>query len=288
MSISLVKNMQNISHISSKVGIMYLQSLRGVIFDLAGTLIDPGCKAPVEAMKMAFSKYGLLVSDNQIRKNMGLGKRQHIIEILQIPEVSLQWSNIYNYSIQTKHIDALHLDTEKRLLEILPQYCIPTPGAVLLTNMFMLHNIKIGITTGYSRATVDPILNNIKSAGIYFDTVVCADEVSRPRPLGGMIYKILQKWQLRNYYPHEILKIGDTIADIQEGRNAKVLTCNVINTSNEIGLNTTEYLALPRESRNYYKSTLIRKWDVNHADFYTNNLEDIILYYKLAKIPNLP
>jgi phosphonoacetaldehyde hydrolase len=47
-------------------------------------------------------------------------------------------------------------------------------------------------------------------------------------------------------YPMEaMVKIGDTVSDIQEGRNAGMWTIAVTRTSNELGLTEAEVAALP-------------------------------------------
>jgi len=64
--------------ITSQQGRKLISGVKGIIFDLAGTLIDTGCRAPVHAMTTAFAKNGLLVTDEIVRADMGLPKRAHI------------------------------------------------------------------------------------------------------------------------------------------------------------------------------------------------------------------
>ena len=46
-----------------------------------------------------------------------------------------------------------------------------------------------------------------------------------------------------------VVKVGDTISDIKEGKNAGVLSIGVIEGSSELGLSEEEYEALSKEEK---------------------------------------
>ena len=48
-----------------------------VIFDWAGTTVDYGCFAPVNAFALAFQKFGVTPTVEEIRAPMGMLKRDH-------------------------------------------------------------------------------------------------------------------------------------------------------------------------------------------------------------------
>ena len=68
--------------------------LKAVMLDWAGTTVDHGSIAPVLALQTLFAKYGLTLSSEDIRRDMGLLKRDHIQAILNLPSVRLQWQTI--------------------------------------------------------------------------------------------------------------------------------------------------------------------------------------------------
>ena len=262
--------------ITSHQGRDMIKNIRGVIFDLAGTLIDNGCHAPVHAMRVAFAKHGLLVSDETIRTDMGLPKRAHLKSILAKPDIKGQWESKFNNSPQEIDIDRLYQSTNQKLKHIVCNYSKPTPYAVELLHYLKDNGIRIGITTGYSRDIVNSLSSKIHKAGIIYNNLVCADEVKNPRPSSGMINKILDDWEIYNFGRHQFIKIGDTVADIQEANAAQLTSCQVIDTCSDLGgiykynkgKKNREYI----NSKKYY---VMKKFADNGAEFYCNNLEEV-------------
>ena len=62
-----------------------------VIFDWAGTTVDYGSFAPVHAFALAFGKFGLTPTVEEIRAPMGMLKRDHIRTMLAMPRLHQQW-----------------------------------------------------------------------------------------------------------------------------------------------------------------------------------------------------
>jgi phosphonoacetaldehyde hydrolase len=57
-----------------------------------------------------------------------------------------------------------------------------------------------------------------------------------------MIYRAMEA--LGVYPPHAVVAVGDTVPDIQAGRNAGVWTVGFAQTGNEVGLSLEEFNAL--------------------------------------------
>jgi phosphonoacetaldehyde hydrolase len=94
--------------------------------------------------------------------------------------------------------------------------------------------IKIGSTTGYVESMMTELIPKAAEQGFTPDSIVCSSEVpiGRPAPWG-----IFLNAQRMNVYPlSEMVKIGDTLADIQEGLNADMWTIACTKSGNEIGL----------------------------------------------------
>lgn len=62
-----------------------------VVFDWAGTTVDYGCFAPVNAFALAFQSYGLTPTPDEIRAPMGMLKRDHIRTMLAMERLKNQW-----------------------------------------------------------------------------------------------------------------------------------------------------------------------------------------------------
>ena len=61
--------------------------IEGIIFDWAGTTVDYGCFAPVQAFAEVFHAFGMEVTMEETRKPMGMLKRDHIKTMLEMREL---------------------------------------------------------------------------------------------------------------------------------------------------------------------------------------------------------
>lgn len=267
--------------ITSQQGREIIKGVKGIIFDLAGTLIDTGCRAPVHAMIAAFARNGLLVTDEIVRADMGLPKRAHIQAILNKPFMQSQWECVFNNPPRTVDIDKIYQSTNKELVRIVGNYSKPTPYAVELLHYLQANGIRVGITTGYSREIINSLVDQLHKEGIIYNNLVCADEVRNPRPKAGMINKIIDDWEIFNFDRHQFIKIGDTIADIQEAHAAHLPSCQVIDTCSDLG-HITKYgnAKENRELMNTEKYYVKRKFAESGAEFYCANLEDVLQSFR--------
>lgn len=62
--------------------------IEAVIFDWAGTTVDYGCFAPVEAFRQAFREVGIDPTAEELRGPMGLSKRQHVQKMFEMPRIA--------------------------------------------------------------------------------------------------------------------------------------------------------------------------------------------------------
>jgi len=82
--------------------------------------------------------------------------------------------------------------------------------------------IKIGLTTNLDRDTGNLLLERVGwKEHPLIDITVCSDEVSKGRPNPDMILQMMAALGIGS--PSEIIKIGDTVADILEGHQSGCL-----------------------------------------------------------------
>ena len=65
--------------------------IKAVIFDWAGTMIDFGCLAPVDALVSAFAGEGVAITADEARRDMGRAKRDHVASLLTAPRIADAW-----------------------------------------------------------------------------------------------------------------------------------------------------------------------------------------------------
>lgn len=80
-------------------------------------------------------------------------------------------------------------------------------------------NKKIVLNTGYSQEIAQQLLDKLGwKEHIYYDALITANDVSESRPSPEMIHLAMQKFNIID--PEKVLKAGDSIVDIEEGKNA--------------------------------------------------------------------
>jgi len=96
----------------------------------------------------------------------------------------------------------------------------PLPHAEELFSRLHQKGIKIALNTGFTRSITDAILQRLHwdngSGGV--DSVICSDEVPQGRPSPDMIHRLIAELNISS--AGNVLKIGDTEVDVEEGRNA--------------------------------------------------------------------
>lgn len=220
---------------------------RLVIFDWAGTLVDHGCRAPMEAFLQAFDAEGLPISEAVARGPMGAHKLDHVKEILALPEVAARLPAHLVALPPAARAERLYRSFTQRLVALLPQHAAPIAGVPQALAALRERGVHIGSCSGYTRLMMDSLEPLARAAGIDPDRVVCADEVPAGRPAPWACFRIAEHFGV--YPMAHVLKVGDTPADIAEGRNAGAGTLAITATGNEVGLSAAALAALAPAER---------------------------------------
>lgn len=225
-----------------------------VIMDWAGTAVDYGCFAPLNAFIRVFEEKGISITFRQAREPMGLPKIDHIKAILDMPEVSLKFHMRYNRAWNQSDLAEMYQSFEKHLFASLYDFTDPIPGVLETMSTLRQQGIKIGSTTGYTEAMMTIVESEASEKGYRVDNLVTPDDVPAGRPAPYMIYQNMIDLEIPSI--DQVIKVGDTIADIREGVNAKVHTVGIIIGSNEMGLTETEYNALSDYNKQQLKKEI--------------------------------
>jgi phosphonoacetaldehyde hydrolase len=217
--------------------------IAAVMLDWAGTTVDHGSVAPVLALKTLFAQRGLSLSTKDARRDMGLLKRDHIQAILSLPNVAAEWRAAFGEEPGPDDVSCLFQEFGPLQMAIITQHSHVIEGVADITGKWQQRGLRIGSTTGYTREMLNPVLLQAATAGYRPDASVCPDEAGAGRPAPWMLMRNAQ--MLDVYPPSSCVKIGDTISDIEEGRNAGMWTIGLTRTGNMIGLNTEDLARLP-------------------------------------------
>lgn len=217
-----------------------MKKISCVIMDWAGTAVDFGCFAPLNAfLKVFFEEKGIDITYRQAREPMGLLKIDHIKAILSMPEVNAKFQARYNRAWNMDDVNEMYKSFEKHLFASLSNFTTPIPGVLDTMELLREQGIKIGSTTGYTQAMMDVVRPGAAAKGYVVDNLVTPDDVPAGRPAPYMIYQNMIDLAIPSV--DNVVKVGDTIADIKEGVNAKVWSIGLITGSNEMGLSEDEY-----------------------------------------------
>lgn len=215
-----------------------LKNIRAVIFDWAGTIVDYGCMAPTQVFIDVFAGKDIYLSKGEARGPMGLAKKDHVRELLRLDTIQKQWFAEYGKFPDENDVAELYSLLEPALAKIVVKYSEPIAGAVELIESLKSQGVKVGSTTGYVAEMMNNILPTAHKYGLQPDAVVNSSDVSNGRPFPWMIYR---NCEIMNVFPlNRMVKIGDTVADIQEGKNAGMWTIGLSKSGNEVGLSLYE------------------------------------------------
>jgi phosphonoacetaldehyde hydrolase len=221
--------------------------LRAIMLDWAGTTVDHGSVAPVLALQTLFAQHGITLSTENARRDMGLLKRDHIRAILALPELRSTWSALYGHEPEEADVLSLFAEFGPLQMKIIAQHSQPIPGVVATVKQWQDRGLLIGSSTGYTRQMLEPVMTQAARQGYRPDASVCPDEVSAGRPAPWMLTKNAELLDV--YPPRACVKIGDTVVDIEEGRNAGMWTIGLTRTGNLVGLDQEQWAELPEASR---------------------------------------
>ena len=210
-----------------------------VIFDWAGTTVDHGSLAPVHAFDATFRAHGVELSHADIRGPMGLHKKDHIRSLFGLETTATQWKQAHGREWTEDDVEVLYQAFMPLQIEQAQQLSDLIPGVRECFEELTRRGIHVGSSTGYPRVVAAPTIAAAAQQGYHPAATVCADDVPAGRPAPWMIFRNME--ELGVYPAAAVLKVGDTIPDIQAGINAGVRTIGITATGSEVGLGEEEW-----------------------------------------------
>lgn len=253
--------------------------MEAVIFDWAGTTVDFGCFAPVQAFVEVFKEFGIEPTMDEVRAPMGMLKIDHIRTMLRMPRIQNCWMEKYGKQPDDEDAHKLFNIFEEKLIGILHLYSNPKPGVIDVMQELRQKGIKIGSTTGYNDKMMAIVVPAAEERGYKPDVWFSPDATNQKgRPYPYMLFRNMEALGVQDV--RKVIKVGDTVSDIREGKNAGVLSAGVVIGSSEMGLTEAEYNALSEDEREWKCNEVVKKFKEAGADkiFYT--LEDLLAYLR--------
>lgn len=184
--------------------------IRMVVFDMAGTTVDED-NVVYKTLHRALQKKGYDIPlELVLKEGAGKEKLQAIKSILKAG--GKKTDNKRTEEIYDDFIGMLA--SAYKDLEVRPQ-----PNAAELFSILRKRNIRVVLNTGYNAETADALIDKLGwERGIEFDDVITASDVENSRPDPEMIELAMDLFGIES--AKEVIKVGDSMTDIEEGQNA--------------------------------------------------------------------
>jgi len=177
--------------------------IKAVIFDWDGTLADTK-KAVVKSFQKVLSEAGCRVSDEFIERRIGIGTKKTIIEAFRECHMRLDVSTLEKLAKEKIRIQA-ELTDIVNLLE----------GATELLETLQ-ERTKIALATMSNRKVVDKLLPEKRIEG-YFDVVVTADDIAKPKPDPEVFLVSAAKLGVK---PEDCVVVEDSVFGVRAAKEA--------------------------------------------------------------------
>lgn len=181
-----------------------------VVFDMAGTTVHDA-DAVHACLLGALSAQGFDVGRKRVNEVMGLAKP---VALRTIMEQSL------GRAVEPERVDAAYQDFLRKMIAFYrndPSVREIRPATEVFREL-KRNGIRVALDTGFARAIVDAILDRLGWRGGLLDATVASDEVERGRPHPDLILRAMALTGVSD--PRRVAKVGDTPADLAEGRAA--------------------------------------------------------------------
>lgn len=189
-----------------------------VVFDMAGTTVDDsinGLPLVAVAMQEGFKRYSIDVSVDEVNKVRGMEKKDAIKTLL---------SNI-QHPDKEQLVEPVFADFKKSLNSHLQFINKEIPGTSDIFMKLRSNGIKVAVGSGFPHAVVEAITRNLRWTEIV-DYVSSAEKEGHGRPHPAMIQAAMKHCDVHDI--RRVVKVGDTKADVLEGKNAGCWTVAVL------------------------------------------------------------
>ena len=194
-----------------------------VMFDLSGTTVhdDTGVR---DSLYAAAQEHNLDATPEEILLHMGTNKihlYQFLIARSRGQKIDVRdFEKIKDPSTEEEALKVFHR-YEEIMIEHYRKEVKEVPGAADTFSWCHEHGIKVATDTGFHNDITDAIMEGLGwlddgLVDLAVDVEDVPGEIGRPAPF--MIYHAMTQLQIHSI--HEVIKIGDTPADMLEGYNA--------------------------------------------------------------------
>lgn len=184
--------------------------IQAVLFDTIGTTVkEPYPSFMSGCFIKAFAENSIQIEASDFYQYRGLDKKTAIRTILK----KYEYSELLCEKIFHTFEDVIDQDVH---------YFSEMGDASELFAFLKTRKIKMGIGTGLPADLFQRIYHHLGWQQYSFDYIGISDLIGKSRPDPAMIFDMMKTIGISD--KTSFLKVGDTVADVQEGKNAGVIT----------------------------------------------------------------
>ncbi len=187
------------------------KSVKLLVCDMAGTTVNEG-GIVYKTLYNTIKGYDIYIEPDDMKNWYGVNKTevlQHFIntdnEYKNNDAILPQMLNSFKKNLKKSYFE----DKSVKLID---------PGLPDLFNSFRERGIKIALNTGYSVDIQEALIDSLNMRD-FIDGYISSESVPHGRPEPFMIQELMGRFNITD--SQSVVKVGDSINDILEGKNAK-------------------------------------------------------------------
>lgn len=197
-------------------------SIKLVVFDLSGTTVEDD-NAVAKSLHQAFVEFGFQAPLDDFQKTIGTNKiRLYQYMIARAKGRDASFENLEKNEFPEYYTDAMTIFERYSviMLDYYHQHVQAMPGAEDTFAWCHAQGIKVATDTGFHRDVNTAIQNGLQwlERGLIDLAVDVEHTAGIGRPAPYMVYYAMQQLGIQSI--HEVIKIGDTPADLLSGYHA--------------------------------------------------------------------
>jgi phosphonatase-like hydrolase len=181
-----------------------------IVFDMAGTVVNEN-NVVYKTLQQSINEAGINVTLEQVlAEGAGKEKSKAIKDIV----------STYAPGSDQSALDAIYqsfitkLEVAYKNLDV-----TPVEGAENVFQQLRDNGVQVALNTGYKKETANQLIDKLEWVPkITFDEMVTASDVKGTRPAPDMIFHAMELCRVTS--AGDVVKVGDSIVDIEEGKNA--------------------------------------------------------------------
>lgn len=191
--------------------------IKAVLFNFLGTTVKEKDSCVItNCFSRAFTDHGFYFNDEFFNSVRGKGKHVIIREVLQ------------RFNLPLSMADMIYVSFKKNIKSNIENFSSFDDSLIVFSHL-MRRGILTGIGTGLSREVFDIIFTHLGWSKRTFNYIGFFNEIAKNGHEFNMICDMKSIFRIGS--SKEILKVGGTVADIREGKNAGCLTAVVLSAA---------------------------------------------------------